>query len=574
LWQAGDNTKRWLTLEGILGRLDEWAEHAADGFTSLDGAALDPHLYFERYDSRRVGIHAEGLVRGIAQDGQHDIVHLDFGGDDMPIIAPGMAKGSGLWGRWFYRSSIPAPPKSLADFEAALTDNQRARLNKIVTTVGQGLFVLIWPTPHGLSSLALYVTESDGKPRAASALMLTPSSQADRLRRAGPDAETLALKRVVLFGVGAIGSHLGSLLVRSGLGHLTLVDSDVMVPVVLVRHAASTVGATKVDAFQALVAGFEWATVQTIARITWLPDELAELISGADLCIDATGSGLFAELLSRVAAAENVPMVSAALYRGGRVARVRRQAPGDHPIVYRTGDWRYPLIPIGADRAADFVGTETGCTAPIHNAPPTSVMAAAALGSAVAIDLMTARFDQPDEIIEVLEPIEAPFHRLGRSTPEPPTVMLTDDARSTMVAAAAAVHPAETGGIRIGLIDSTGAPCIVKAVEFRPTEPSRASYVVPEGETTEAIDSARTTDGRLGYVGEWHSHPTDQPASLTDGTTMARLADNADTGIPVLCVLRPMNADVFNIDAYLPIRGDLHPAPLVGVGPVPAEGQP
>ena len=47
LWQPDDNTKRWLTVAGIWERIDEWAEHAEAGFTTVDGAALDPQLYFE-----------------------------------------------------------------------------------------------------------------------------------------------------------------------------------------------------------------------------------------------------------------------------------------------------------------------------------------------------------------------------------------------------------------------------------------------------------------------------------------------------------------------------------------------
>jgi proteasome lid subunit RPN8/RPN11 len=202
------------------------------------------------------------------------------------------------------------------------------------------------------------------------------------------------------------------------------------------------------------------------------------------------------------------------------------------------------------------------------------VTAAAALAALVATDFLTGRRNYPDELIEVLEPIETPFDTLGRYAPKPEMVMLTDAARSAMAAAAAEVHPCETGGILIGLLDGTGAPCVTQAVEFRPERPSSHRYIVPEGLTTIAVDAARQLDGRLVYLGEWHSHPTDQPASRTDRSTMAKLAAHPDTGDPVLLVLRPIAVDQFTIDAYMQIKQNLVPLPLVGVGPIAPEDQP
>ena len=72
LWQLDDNTKRWLTFAGIVARVEEWAEKAQEGFTGMDGAALDPHLYFKgAVTCQTVGIDVDGLVGHRARDGQH-----------------------------------------------------------------------------------------------------------------------------------------------------------------------------------------------------------------------------------------------------------------------------------------------------------------------------------------------------------------------------------------------------------------------------------------------------------------------------------------------------------------------
>lgn len=572
LWQIDDNTKRWMTLDGLLARIDEWAAHAQTGFTTIDGAALDPHLYFQRHTHVPAAIDIDGLIGGLTQDGQHGLIHLDFLTDELTTIRGGKAQGR-LWGRWFYRTEITAPPRDLAAVEHALTDNQLARLNKAIATQGKALCALAWPTVHGTACLVLVIDQTSGS-RQAFAISPTPISQRDRLRRAGPDAALLHPKRIVLFGAGAIGSYVGSLLARSGVGRLVVVDGDIKLPAGIVRHAGTAVGIGKAAELRDLLAPFDWTTVDVVEESPWDLDRLGELIAGADLCIDATGLTPFAELLSRIAALQKVSMLTVALYRGGRIARVRRQAPGDHPIAYRAGHWRYPLIPVGADRSADFVGAETGCAAPIHNAPPAAVTAGASLAALVAIDLLTGRMNHPDEIIDVLEPIQEPFASLGHHAPRPPAVMITETARRTMIAAAADLHPNETGGILIGVLDETGAPCITEAVELQPTQPSTRRYDVPGGRTTASVDAARDRDPRVGYLGEWHSHPTDQPASATDHATMRTLAAHPDTGDPVLLVVRPTGRDTFTIDAHMSLHEGLLQVPLVDVGPITSEESP
>jgi molybdopterin/thiamine biosynthesis adenylyltransferase/proteasome lid subunit RPN8/RPN11 len=565
LWQEGDNSKRWVTLEGILRRIDEWAAKAADGFRDLDGAALDPQYHFDAEIGAVVGIDPSGLIAGLAQDGQHGFAHVEPAAG-FPVVAAGKGKGREIGGRWFYRSHVLAPPATLSDFEAAMSEKQRTLYEKQLSTQGEGLFALIWPNPHGLVALVLRVDVRDGI-RHATVFRPTPISEDDRLRRAGPDAPKLRGRRVVLFGVGAIGSHLGSLLARSGLGSLSVVDGDTITPVVVVRHASADVGSAKVDAFAKLAAPFSWADVTPWRTIAWTPSAIEALIEAVDLCIDTTGNSLFAELLSRVAARAAVPMMTVALFRGGRLVRVQRQAATDRAIVERHPHWRYPEIPPPDRPEDDFVGVEVGCAAPIHNAVPAAVMAAASLGARVAIDQLTGRRQERDEIIEVLDPIERPFDQRGRHQPVPPAVMLTDVARSSMLTAAQAAHPNETGGILVGVLDGRGEPCVVETVELPPNKPSAARYVVPEGATVPAVEAARTRDGRLGYIGEWHSHPSDQPASPTDVATMVSLAEAPDVADPVLIVLRPSGGG-FSLDAHVVIDARLMTAELLAMGPL------
>lgn len=62
--------------------------------------------------------------------------------------------------------------------------------------------------------------------------------------------ETAASKKVILFGLGGVGSWCAEMLVRSGIGHITLVDADVVAESNINRQlpaSTSTIGRPKVD---------------------------------------------------------------------------------------------------------------------------------------------------------------------------------------------------------------------------------------------------------------------------------------------------------------------------------------
>ena len=63
----------------------------------------------------------------------------------------------------------------------------------------------------------------------------------------------LAATRVILFGVGGVGSWVAEGLVRSGVGHLTMVDADIVGPTNINRQLMATtltVGQPKVEALR------------------------------------------------------------------------------------------------------------------------------------------------------------------------------------------------------------------------------------------------------------------------------------------------------------------------------------
>lgn len=132
--------------------------------------------------------------------------------------------------------------------------------------------------------------------------------------------------------------------------------------------------------------------------------------------------------------------------------------------------------------------------------------------------------------------------------------------------AAARAHPRETGGILVG-VWVEGRPWVTHAWEVKSRESGPAHYVLPAGTTRGLVEELRRADPRLGYLGDWHTHPMDAPTSGVDRQTLRRLtgAVNSDDGEILLLVARRRFRD-YVIDAYLADRRGVQPASIVRTG--------
>ena len=293
----------------------------------------------------------------------------------------------------------------------------RGRPDPFVASGGVDLILFCWERNSRRDFLVMACAGMNSEIDAA-ALQPGPTDEMSLILRAGPDAPTLRTLRATLFGAGALGGHVGTTLAESGIGFLDIVDADVLLPENVVRHVADhdQVGALKVRAVhQVIDKHAPWTEVAEVPEAPATPARIRELISNSDMVIDTTGNDAFVPALAMVAEVLGKPLVSGALYRGGKIARVQRQVlAADSPIHRREEGARYPNIP-NNDAANDFVAPALGCSAPVNNAPPASVLGCAALIVQVAIDALAGRFELNDEVTDVYRPIGAPpFDRIGR----------------------------------------------------------------------------------------------------------------------------------------------------------------
>jgi hypothetical protein len=429
LWAEDDPAQiDGMTLDGLLNRLDEWCGATTAGFGPAD-QALDPHIAFTGSADRTVEIDLPEAL-GSAANGHIGTLHGEVKGGTFRLGPP--ADDRPLSGPVYYRSNLDRPPRDLDEFRAALTRRQRENLDAGLTarndtaqnepSGGHDHAVLVWPRHDTRDALVLSFSGT-GKTLQAHPNAASPTDMASRLRRAGPDAPLLAGKRVLLAGAGALGGQVAVVLAHSGLGYLAAHDGDDLKTVNTVRHVLddNAVGYPKpLGLIVRLDGTAPWCDVKMRGALPYDPQALAAAIRGHDLVIDCTGNATMTSAIAHVAAAENVPLLCGALYHRGALVRIRRQAQGDTPLGQRLGNSQYVPLPPDTATAAEAGFLELGCTAPVHNAPPASVLRAAADMSAAALDLLTGGGLLPDETITVLSPLpDPPFDALGPVSPSP-----------------------------------------------------------------------------------------------------------------------------------------------------------
>lgn len=426
LWHEGDGSGRWQTVDGFFGRIAEWCEQAKAGW-DVRGLARDAYLNFtKKYPAVATfdlgELHADGA-------GSWGSFHGRVPSPFHVELHPGTGGAADLGGLWFHvGGSLEIPPRNLAELRAGLNAAQRRGLDRALErrrdvdvlepSGGVDLVMFCWDRGQARHLLVLALSRT-GDDAEAKALTEGPTDEQSLLLRAGPDAVGLRAKSVSLFGLGALGGHTAVCLASSGVGRLRLVDLDQILPGNVVRHVVghNAVGLPKAHAVQARVREHApWAEVEPVLDQPRTPSRLQELIDDVDLVVDATGSGVATGSLAAVAAAARKPLVSGGLFRGGAIARVQRQGtPGDVVLLDRPGDQHHRLIPPGSEEE-ELVEPAIGCSAPVNNAPPSSVLACAALIAQSAVDVLSGRCALPDEVTDVYRTLdgEPPFDQLGR----------------------------------------------------------------------------------------------------------------------------------------------------------------
>ncbi len=425
LWHEGDGSQEWVTLDGFYNRLSQWCDAAQNGWDHEE-LARDAYLNFQPKAPAVAILDLEELRLGAT--GTRGAFHGKLEAPGRISLHPGSRCEPGdLQGQWYSVGHFEVPPRNLTEFRGVLARKPARSLHRALASrrnveflqpSGSVDLILFSWNVENVAHLLVLALEGTGDETTACALQVGPTDRQSLLMRAGPDSGMLSHKTVTVFGLGALGGHVAVALAQSGITCIRLFDCDLLLPENVVRHAGGhmLVGASKAIATELLIGDrAPWTEVSSSASSPLAPTELTQAITGSDLVIDATGVDASTFAICLCAQTQSTVLVSGALYRGGSVARVRRQGtPVDTPILERAVTPGYVLIPPGTED--HLVHPSVGCSGPVHNAPPSAVLAAAALIAQAAVDALTGRLHFPDEVIDVYRPLpdEPPFDRVGR----------------------------------------------------------------------------------------------------------------------------------------------------------------
>lgn len=152
---------------------------------------------------------------------------------------------------------------------------------------------------------------------------------------------------------------------------------------------------------------------------------------------------------------------------------------------------------------------------------------------------------------------------------------MSESASRAVRVVAAEHHPNEIGGILLGVYVAGTRPWVTAAPMIRPEEAGATFYVLPEGARPAAVDRARAGDARLGYLGDWHSHPLNAPYSQKDLTTIRRVAADTEAASPnpLLLIAKRVGAG-YVLDVRQFSRRRLREQRVIAAGDLPALSYP
>lgn len=185
-----------------------------------------------------------------------------------------------------------------------------------------------------------------GTPAPEDVVVLSTADSMEERRRDVASPARLASARVGMFGAGSLGSKVAIPLAEAGVGHLTIVDRDIVDTSNLVRHICDRmdVGRSKnvAVAEKCALRGVESNAIT--ADITELADdELDALVRGSDLLIATTDSPQAQFLVNEAAVRNGVPAIFAGAFEracGGEIVVVK---PGGRPCLFDAVGFRAGL---------------------------------------------------------------------------------------------------------------------------------------------------------------------------------------------------------------------------------------
>lgn len=128
----------------------------------------------------------------------------------------------------------------------------------------------------------------------------------------------------------------------------------------------------------------------------------------------------------------------------------------------------------------------------------------------------------------------------------PPTVRIPERVLTTSEARALKASPYELGGIMVGWWEGNATAVVQDVLPVPDRRAGRTHYERKHSHAQEVLDEYRRKcdDPRVGYIGEWHSHPAPQPPSSIDRGALSALVRKAHTPAALVVLSLTPEGDV------------------------------
>jgi molybdopterin/thiamine biosynthesis adenylyltransferase len=401
----------WRDPAVLVARARTWLTSAAGKWVD-DLPVLDLERYFPQdgtlfeFDSSEFDFRGGGVFKcGRRRVAETDVYSMESYLGRIP-----MQRGRrGLYGFAIDVGILDAPPASWDDLVAGISNELRVHVRDVVRYHKYAIVVVRYERLGLKGETVLLLKRVSGTIQIGTALTPVPSGRAIRTLRGGAQFGALNGKRVAVVGVGAIGSFVADLLVRSGVGEISLYDSDILRPGNAIRHLCALKTEEllpKVEAVRDRLLQYGFVSPGSVSAFVTAVGSTRDaraILDHHDVVIDATASGGSSTMIADLARPD-APVVAVALERSGGVVRIdvypgdeaRRPAP-IQPLVHDG-----PLL------------IEPGCGDPISPTAPAAVEEAAVWLVRVAESLLVGGSEFPTSLVVVAIPQEdQPFTQPG-----------------------------------------------------------------------------------------------------------------------------------------------------------------
>lgn len=388
------------------------------------------------------------------------------------------------------------------------------------------------------------------------------TEQAFYMRNSGRvNQEIMRTQTVTLLGCGALGSEVADCLGKAGLANMWLNDNQDLHAHNIVRHLAGLrqLAMPKVVAVGGLLLEHNRFLNLTYRFENVLRKSLEQYFAPVGIGISSMADDNTEGYVNEQAVEQGRTMYYARALRGGKAARIFRVRPGQdacfHCLALHKRDGNPDFLVVPEDETLPTIRNE--CNNPVRPASAADLKLIAALASRLILDQLQAEVDSEiNHWVWTTEPALglgataslpqallarhlAPHPACSICQPQWSTVFIRPDVLQFLKSLTLQTPGVETGGILVGRVGEMGEVIIEAASGPGPSAHCSATGFDRDVAYCQCFMNDAAVEGLL-YVGEWHSHPTqDNRPSQTDLVSLRLVAEQPGylTTQPVMIIM-------------------------------------